>query len=153
MPPGERLKDVPGAVSAIILKLLAKTPEERYQTAGGVERDLRRCLAEGELRGCIVDFPLGEHDTPDRLLIPEKLYGRAREVETLLAAFDRVVQRTQALRSIRLSGSTLEISHSPRKWHQLAELRECLRRCSTQEYAKLTQAPSDAATSLTSKNK
>jgi AAA ATPase domain/Protein kinase domain len=92
VPPGERLKDVPGAVSAIILKLLAKTPEERYQTAGGVERDLRRCLAEGELRGCIVDFPLGEHDTPDRLLIPEKLYGRAREVETLLAAFDRVVK-------------------------------------------------------------
>src|SRR4029077_12406028 len=42
--------------------------------------------------GCIVDFPLGEQDTPDRLLIPEKLYGRAREVETLLAAFDRVVK-------------------------------------------------------------
>src|SRR4029453_17020172 len=40
----------------------------------------------------IGDFPLGEHDTPDRLVIPERLYGRAREVETLLAAFDRVVQ-------------------------------------------------------------
>src|SRR5262249_53882330 len=42
-------------------------------------------------RGRIDDFPLGEHDTPDRLLIPEKLYGRTREVETLLAAFDRTV--------------------------------------------------------------
>src|SRR4029079_19417435 len=39
----------------------------------------------------IDDFPLGEHDIPDRLLIPEKLYGRTRDVESLLAAFDRVV--------------------------------------------------------------
>jgi PAS domain S-box-containing protein len=92
VPPGERLANVPAPVSAIIMKLLAKTPEDRYQTAGGVERDLRRCLAEWELCGDIVDFPLGEHDTPDRLLIPEKLYGRAREVETLLAAFDRIVK-------------------------------------------------------------
>ena len=48
VPPAERLKDVPAAVSAIIMKLLAKTAEERYQTAAGVERDLRRCLAEWE---------------------------------------------------------------------------------------------------------
>ena len=74
------------------MKLLAKTAEERYQTAAGLERDLRRCLAEWEAQGRIDDFPLGEHDTPDRLLIPEKLYGRAREVEALLAAFDRVVK-------------------------------------------------------------
>ena len=92
LPPSERLQNVPIPLSGIIIKLLAKTAEDRYQTAGGVERDLRRCLAEWELRGDIVDFPLGEHDTPDRLLIPEKLYGRAREVETLLAAFDRVVK-------------------------------------------------------------
>src|SRR5258705_4491185 len=46
VPPGERLTDVPAPISAIILKLLAKTPEERYQTAAGVEADLHRCLAE-----------------------------------------------------------------------------------------------------------
>jgi PAS domain S-box-containing protein len=91
VPPGERLENAPAPVSAIIMKLLAKTAEERYQTAGGVERDLRRCLAEWEPQGYIDDFPLGQQDTPDRLLIPEKLYGRAREVEALLAAFDRVV--------------------------------------------------------------
>jgi PAS domain S-box-containing protein len=91
VPPGERLENVPAPVSAIIMKLLAKTAEERYQTAAGVENDLRRCLAEWETRCRIDDFPLGEHDTPDRLLIPEKLYGRAREVDTLLASFDRVV--------------------------------------------------------------
>jgi AAA ATPase domain/Protein kinase domain len=91
VPPAERSKHVPGAVSAIIMKLLAKTPEERYQTAVGGEGDLRRCLAEWETRGRIDKFPLGERDAPDRLLIPEKLYGRAREIETLLASFDRVV--------------------------------------------------------------
>src|SRR5207302_1124022 len=90
-PPGERLKDVPGAVSAIIMKLLAKTPEERYQTAAGAESDLRRCLFEWETERHIDEFPPGEHDMPDRLLIPEKLYGRVWEIDTLLAAFDRVV--------------------------------------------------------------
>ena len=75
------------------MKLLAKTAEERYQTASGLERDLRRCLTQWEAHGRIDDFPLGEDDTPDRLLIAEKLYGRAREVDALLAAFDRVVKR------------------------------------------------------------
>src|SRR5712691_1642426 len=92
VPPREWLEHVPAPVSAIIMKLLAKTAEERYQTAGGVERDLRRCLAAWEARGDIDDFPLGQQDTPDRLLIPEKLYGRAREVETLVAAFDRIIK-------------------------------------------------------------
>src|SRR5579862_6639684 len=90
-PPSERLKNVPGSVSAIIMKLLAKTAEERYQTAVGAESDLRRCFDEWETQHRIDEFPLGEDDTPDRLLIPEKLYGRASEIETLLAAFDRVV--------------------------------------------------------------
>jgi PAS domain S-box-containing protein len=92
VPPSERVKHVPVPVSQIIMKLLAKTAEDRYQTAAGLESDLRRCLAEWDTRGCIDAFPLGEHDTPDRLLIPEKLYGRAREIETLLAAFDRIVK-------------------------------------------------------------
>jgi serine/threonine protein kinase len=65
--PSERLKNVPAAVSAIIMKLLVKTAEERYQTAAGVEHDLRRCLAEWETRRRIDEFSLGQHDTPDRL--------------------------------------------------------------------------------------
>src|SRR6516225_699894 len=91
VPPAERLKEIPGAVSAIVMKLLAKRAEDRYQTAAGLESDLRRCKAEWEAERRIDDFPLGQHDTSDRLLIPEKLYGRQREVDTLLAAFDRVV--------------------------------------------------------------
>src|SRR5262245_14103446 len=89
--PAERLKEIPGAVSAIVMKLLAKRAEDRYQTAAGLESDLRRCETEWKAHHRIDDFALGEHDTSDRLLIPEKLYGRRREVETLLAAFDRVV--------------------------------------------------------------
>ena len=90
--PAERLIDVPRPVSAIIMKLLAKTPEERYQTAAGVESDLRRCLKDWDRERGVHDFALGEHDRPDTLLIPEKLYGREREIETLLASFDRVVK-------------------------------------------------------------
>src|ERR1700722_9403267 len=89
--PGNRSKDVPASVSEIILKLLAKTAEERYQTAAGVEADLRRCLGEWEAKGRIDAFALGTHDTSNRLLIPEKLYGRDQQREALLSAFDRVI--------------------------------------------------------------
>src|SRR5262245_12344365 len=91
VPPSTRVTDVPAQLSAIIMKLLAKTPEERYQTAMGVERDLRRCLADWDTRRAIEEFPLAEHDLPDRLLIPERLYGREDEIDALLAAFDTVI--------------------------------------------------------------
>ena len=73
------------------MKLLAKNAEERYQTAEGLEADLRHCLAEWESLGRIDQFPLGKRDSSDRLLIPEKLYGREVEIDALLATFDRVV--------------------------------------------------------------
>ena len=91
IPPAKRVPNIPGPVSAIVMKLLAKTAEERYQTALGLERDLQRCLNEWETHQYIDEFPLGEHDTPDRLLIREKLYGRETEIETLLTSFDRIV--------------------------------------------------------------
>jgi hypothetical protein len=89
--PSERLGSVPAVVSAITMKLLSKIAEERYQTATGVEQDLRRCLSEWESKGRVSDFSLGAHDIPDRLMIPERLYGRDAEVDALLSAFDRVV--------------------------------------------------------------
>src|SRR6202022_2545815 len=91
VPPSERVAGVPGLLSAMVMKLLAKTAEKRYQTAAGVEADLRRCLAEWEPHGRIGPFRLGAHDASDRLLIPEKLYGREREIDALIASFDRVV--------------------------------------------------------------
>ena len=92
VPPRDSVPSLPMAVSDVVMKLLAKAAEDRYQTAAGVERDLRRCLTEWETRGLVDDFPLGQQDAADRLLIPEKLYGRTSEIEMLLAAFDRVVQ-------------------------------------------------------------
>jgi PAS domain S-box-containing protein len=82
---------IPAPLIAIITRLLSKNAEERYQTAMGLELDLRRCLKEWEMRSHIDSFPLGTHDVPDRFLIPEKLYGRDHEVNTLLAAFGRVM--------------------------------------------------------------
>ena len=90
-PPNERVPGIPDPVAAIVMKLLAKNAEDRYQTAAGVEADLRRCLTEWELRQCIDPFPLAENDASDRLRIPEKLYGREAEIDSLVAAFDRVV--------------------------------------------------------------
>src|SRR5437762_7348126 len=58
VPPHERVESVPAGVSAIVMKLLAKTPEERYQTASGVESDLSRCLEEWQSHGRIDPFPL-----------------------------------------------------------------------------------------------
>jgi PAS domain S-box-containing protein len=89
--PGERASGIPEVLSSIVMKLLAKTAEERYQTATGVEADLRRCLSEWQSRGRIDPFPLGTNDASDRLLITEELYGRETEIATLIAAFDRVV--------------------------------------------------------------
>jgi serine/threonine protein kinase len=91
MPPDERVAGVPRALSAIVMKLLAKTAEERYQPAAGVEADLRHCLAEWEKHGRIEPFAIGAYDVSDRLLIPEKLYGREPEIDALIASFDRVV--------------------------------------------------------------
>src|SRR5579863_2262321 len=94
-PPRDRAA-VPEALSSLIMKLLAKNAEERYKTAAGLEVDLKRCLTEWQSHGRIDPFPLATHDSSDRLLIPEKLYGREREVDTLLAAFDRVVTQGTA---------------------------------------------------------
>jgi PAS domain S-box-containing protein len=92
VPPHELARGLPAPLSMIVMKLLAKTAEERYQTAAGVEADLRKCLTAWQSFGRIEPFPLGLQDASDRLMIPEKLYGREGEIATLLAAFDRVVK-------------------------------------------------------------
>jgi PAS domain S-box-containing protein len=91
MPPDQRTKGIPQTVSSIVMKLLSKTAEERYQTASGVESDLRRCLEEWEKLGRIHPFSIGMHDVSDRLWIPERLYGRGQEVKVLVDAFEGIV--------------------------------------------------------------
>lgn len=90
-PPIERVATIPEAVSAIILKLLAKAAEDRYQTAAGLHHDLHRCLTQWRARQCIEPFTLGANDVPSQLLFREKLYGRETEIGRLIAAFERVV--------------------------------------------------------------
>ena len=90
VPPAERVHGVPEALSALVMKLLSKAPEERYQTAAGLEADLRRCLAQWQSQGRIDSFPLGARDASPKLLIPEQLYGREAAIAQLAAAFERV---------------------------------------------------------------
>jgi len=83
--------DAPVVLSDIVAKLLAKLPEERYQSAHGLQFDLEKCLSDLEARGRIAPFPLGERDVWGALRIPAKLYGRDTERERIFSAFERVV--------------------------------------------------------------
>ena len=83
-------QEIPTTISDIVMKLMAKNAEDRYQSALGLKYDLEKCLHQWKETGKIERFALGERDVCDRFLIPEKLYGRDREVQTLLDAFARV---------------------------------------------------------------
>ncbi len=89
-PPSINNEEIPPVVSDMVMKLMAKNAEERYQSALGLKHDLERCLHQWKETGSIELFELGQRDLCDRFLIPEKLYGRETEVQTLLSAFDRV---------------------------------------------------------------
>ncbi len=89
--------DVPEMVGAIVAKLMAKNAEDRYQSALGLKHDLQECLNQWKDNGSITEFELGQRDLCDRFLIPEKLYGREAEVQTLLDAFDRVADGSSEL--------------------------------------------------------
>lgn len=82
---------IPQSLSQIILKLLSKNAEERYQSAWGVKADLEQCLQQFQYKREVAYFELAQQDITDKFLIPEKLYGRSREVDSLLAAFSRVI--------------------------------------------------------------
>ncbi|MEG4584334.1 AAA family ATPase [Microcoleus sp. MOSTC5] len=82
--------EVPLILSKIVSKLMAKNAENRYQSALGLKHDLENCLFQLQKTAKIEDFELGKRDISDRFTIPEKLYGREKEVAQLLAAFERV---------------------------------------------------------------
>ncbi|MBF2026902.1 MAG: AAA family ATPase [Oscillatoriales cyanobacterium C42_A2020_001] len=81
---------IPSVVSSIVLKLMAKMAEDRYQSALGLKHDLEQCQQQWQAGQTIHPFPLGQKDWCDRCQIPEKLYGRESELATLLATFERV---------------------------------------------------------------
>ncbi len=79
---------VPEPVSAIIMKLLAKTAEERYQSIWSVEADLENCLNQWRATGTVEPFPIDRSIIHDRFQLPQKLYGREKELAELLTAFE-----------------------------------------------------------------
>ncbi|UNU26786.1 trifunctional serine/threonine-protein kinase/ATP-binding protein/sensor histidine kinase [Microcoleus vaginatus] len=91
--------EIPPAISQIVMKLMAKNAEQRYQSAGGLLADLEICLNHLETTGQIVDFTPGNLDILSQLLIPQKLYGRETQVSQLLAAFERVANPCEEISS------------------------------------------------------
>ncbi|MEG4623216.1 AAA family ATPase [Microcoleus sp. w1-18aA5] len=91
--------EIPPAISQIVMKLMAKNAEDRYQSAGGLLADLEICLNQLETTGKIVDFTPGNLDILSQLLIPQKLYGREAQVSELLAAFERVANPCEEISS------------------------------------------------------
>ncbi|AVH62115.1 AAA family ATPase [Nostoc sp. 'Peltigera membranacea cyanobiont' N6] len=83
-------EETPQVLSEIVSKLMAKNAEDRYQSALGLKFDLEKCLHQLQVDGMIKDFEIGQRDVCDRFIIPDKLYGRETEVQTLLDAFERV---------------------------------------------------------------
>ena len=91
-PPMEIKTEIPLMVSNIIMKMIAKNAEERYQNIFGLKYDLETCLKSWQETEIIAPFKLGSRDISDHFSIPEKLYGRQGEVQNLLDAFERVAQ-------------------------------------------------------------
>jgi diguanylate cyclase (GGDEF)-like protein/PAS domain S-box-containing protein len=87
--PRELRPEIPRVLSDIVMKLLAKTVDERYRTAAGLAADLRRCLEELSENGALRYFAIGRRDPTGGMMIPKKLYGREQERDRLLAAFRR----------------------------------------------------------------
>jgi PAS domain S-box-containing protein len=100
-PPHELNATIPQPVSDLILKLMAKNAEDRYQSAWGIKADLERCAQQLAKMGQINALSLGLQDVSEQLRIPQKLYGREAEIAALWVAFDRVVG-SKAVREMML---------------------------------------------------
>jgi len=104
-PVAPHLRDpaIPVVVSRIVLRLLAKAAEDRYQSAWGLKADIDLCLAELTAHGTLAEFEPGRHDVPDRFVIPQRLYGRDHEIAALMGTFARAAEGPAEL--LLVSGS------------------------------------------------
>ena len=97
LPPSEINPQIPQVISDIVIKLMAKTAEERYQSAFGIKADLEECLNQLQEKQIISSFPIANQDIDDKFKLPQKLYGREQEIATLLSAFERVSTRSELM--------------------------------------------------------
>jgi serine/threonine protein kinase len=95
--PTEVTSEIPEILGAIILKLLSKNAEDRYQSAAGIQADLDKCLRNLSPDNTIEGFPLGEVDYSNRLRFTQKLYGRDSELKELESAFESVCRGNSSI--------------------------------------------------------
>jgi serine/threonine protein kinase len=95
-PPSATAATISEPLSQIVMKLLAKTAEERYQSALGLRADLEHCARQWARHGAIATFPLGQQDRSDRFVVPQHLYSREPQLGELLRAFEHACQGRSA---------------------------------------------------------
>ncbi|MBF0238462.1 MAG: AAA family ATPase [SAR324 cluster bacterium] len=95
--PLQLIPDFPREISSIVMKLLEKTAEERYQSAFGLKADLEACLKQYETMGRIDSLHLGHQDISEKFQIPQKLYGRDAQIEQLMRTFHVVSHGRSAM--------------------------------------------------------
>ena len=113
--PHELNQEIPFALSSIIMKLLAKSPDERYQSIYGLKNDLARCCQQWREAGKIELFTLGQADIPHRLQFQSKLFGREEETAVLIDAFNKVC--LGSIESVIISGYQYKKLH----WWEFAK--------------------------------
>ncbi|MBD2628649.1 AAA family ATPase [Trichormus variabilis] len=96
--------DIPPVIANIVMKLMAKTAEERYQSALGIKTDLEECLKQLQSHGRISNFVIANQDISDKFQLPQKLYGREREINSLITAFERVTFQNEMILIAGYSG-------------------------------------------------
>ncbi|MBW4518697.1 MAG: AAA family ATPase [Scytolyngbya sp. HA4215-MV1] len=88
---------IPPPISDLVMKLLAKNAEDRYQSTHGIRADLQDCLNQLQQTQQIEPFLVGRWDICSTFQIPQKLYGREQEVADLWAAFHRVTRHSSLI--------------------------------------------------------
>jgi len=130
VPPSKVKADVPEAIAQIILKLMAKTAEGRYQSAVGLQADLERCQAEWQAKAHIPVFPLGQRDRLSTFQLSQELYGREDDIAQLNQVFAQVStplsNRTVAAEQPSRSTPSKSCSQSCSSSRSQSRLQSCL---------------------------